>query len=127
MVNASRNNCFNTIQFLTALQVFLGYAAGHLNAELPQLPMKLLFVIQGVPVFFLISGFLIWTSLNQENNPKVFARKRILRIYPELWGGVGLSVIVIIVLYSDHIKWNQFQPLPPSQAWTWDLMEPSRF
>lgn len=53
MGNVSRNNCFNIIRFLAALQVFLGHAARHLNVELPQLPMKLFFVVQGVPVFFL--------------------------------------------------------------------------
>ena len=127
MGNASRSNCFNIIRFLAALQVFLGHAAGHLNVELPQLPMKLLFVVQGVPVFFLISGFLIWTSLNRENNLKAFVRKRILRIYPELWGGVVLSAIVIIVLYSDHIKWNRFIPWIATQStvlqfWTPDCL-----
>lgn len=84
-----KSNCLNLLRILAALQVFLGHASVHLNSELPQLLTKPLAIIQGVPVFFLISGFLIWNSLNRDNGLKSFAQKRILPLYPELWGGIA--------------------------------------
>ena len=82
-----KTNSLNLIRILAALQVFLGHTAVHLNFEPLQLLTKPLAIIQGVPVFFLISGFLIWNSLNRDNSLKSFTQKRILRLYPELWGG----------------------------------------
>lgn len=101
-------NCLNLIRLLAAIQVFLGHASGHLKTSLPDLLVKPFSIIQGVPVFFLISGFLIWNSLNRNSGFKQFAKKRVLRLYPELWGGVLLSVITILALYREPIHWNQF-------------------
>ena len=103
-----KTNSLNLIRILAALQVFLGHTAVHLNFEPLQLLTKPLAIIQGVPVFFLISGFLIWNSLNRDNSLKSFAQKRILRLYPELWGGVLLSVITILFLYGESLNWPQF-------------------
>lgn len=86
MKSMKEKNCLNLIRILAAIQVFLGHASEHLNISLPGLLMKPFSIIQGVPVFFLISGFLIWNSLNHNSAFKQFAKKRILRLYPELWG-----------------------------------------
>lgn len=101
-------NCLNLIRLLAAIQVFLGHASGHLKTSLPDLLVKPFSIIQGVPVFFLISGFLIWNSLNRNSGFKQFAKKRVLRLYPELWGGVLFSVITILILYREPIHWNMF-------------------
>ena len=82
-----KRNCLNLIRIIAALQVFFGHASAHLQVSLPDLFMKFLNIVQGVPVFFLISGFLIWNSLNRNSAFKQYAKKRILRLYPELWGG----------------------------------------
>lgn len=51
----------------------------------------------GVPVafFFAISGFLIASSLDRDDNLKRFAFRRALRIYPALW----IAILVPLVLY----------------------------
>ena len=83
-------NCLRLIRLFAALQVFIGHSSAHLHIELPLFFKNLFSIIQGVPVFFLLSGFLIWNSLNQDDNAKSFFKKRILRLYPELWGGYCL-------------------------------------
>lgn len=85
--HSNRNNSLNFIRLLAAFQVFLGHADTHLNLNLPDNVLNVFNTLQGVPVFFLISGFLIWASLGKVNDFKTFAKKRILRLYPELWGG----------------------------------------
>ena len=85
-----RISCCSSIRVLAALQVFIGHSSAHLHIELPFFLKSLFSILQGVPVFFLLSGFLIWNSLNQDDNAKSFFKKRILRLYPELWGGYCL-------------------------------------
>ncbi len=58
-------------------------------------------VFQGVPVFFIISGFLIWKSIENTDCWKDYLRKRVLRLYPELWCAVLLSIISIVLMYDD--------------------------
>lgn len=101
-------NCLRLIRLFAALQVFIVHSYAHLHIELPLFFKNLFSIIQGVPVFFLLSGFLIWNSLNQDDNAKSFFKKRILRLYPELWGGVLLSVITLLVLYINQINWLPF-------------------
>lgn len=52
----------------------------------------------GVPIFFVVSGFLI--SLSYERNPSLreYARNRLLRIYPALWVCLAISIASAVVL-----------------------------
>lgn len=104
----NKANCLSLIRLLAAIQVFLGHAVTHLQIKIPTIFMEFLGVFQGVPIFFVISGFLIWNSLNKESDLKIFAQKRILRLYPEMWGGVLLSVLSILLLYGSRINWKTF-------------------
>jgi peptidoglycan/LPS O-acetylase OafA/YrhL len=60
---------------------------------------------KGVPLFYCMSGFLIWDSIERSNTFREYARKRIFRVYPELWGAVVASLISIIVIYREKIIW----------------------
>lgn len=104
----NRNNSLNFIRLLAAFQVFSGHADTHLNLNLPDSVLNIFNTLQGVPIFFLISGFLIWASLEKTNDFRTFAKKRILRLYPELWGGVLLSVTSLLVLYRENIVLKPF-------------------
>lgn len=55
---------------------------------------------QGVPIFFLLSGFLIWDSVGRSRNYPDYLKKRFWRIYPELWLGILVEIIAIIVFYG---------------------------
>lgn len=85
-----KKNCFNFIRMIAAMQVFLGHASEHLNVALPQVMRSILSCFNGVPIFFLLSGFLIWDSIGHTAGFKQYAVKRFFRVYPELWGGASL-------------------------------------
>ena len=56
--------------------------------------------INGVPVFFLISGFLIWLSIGRTKDFKSFCIKRVLRLYPELWFSIIIEVVCLLLFYE---------------------------
>lgn len=91
MISANRQNNFDLIRLLAAAQVVLAHAIGHTDLK-DQLPawgrriFEALMLFPGVPVFFVISGFLIARSY--EKNPSDLAGyfwRRGLRIFPALW------------------------------------------
>lgn len=83
-----------------ALQVFYGHAVAHLKLPTSTFASSVFAVFRGVPIFFILSGFLIWNSLDRTPNLKTFVKKRVLRLYPELWCAVILSVLSIVILYD---------------------------
>ena len=66
---------------------------------------RLLEPFQGVPIFFTLSAFFIWLSLSKNRTvlPQ-YIKKRFLRIYPELWIVVLMSVIVVLLLYHENTE-----------------------
>lgn len=91
MNSPHRQNNFDLIRLLAAGQVVLAHAIGHteLAAKLPTWGKQVfdaLMMLPGVPIFFVISGFLISQSF--ERNPddwKGYFWRRGLRILPALW------------------------------------------
>lgn len=57
----------------------------------------------GVIIFFLVSGYIIPSSLNNSsNNPiKLFAIKRFFRLYPAYWASIVLAIIIGNI-FLDH-------------------------
>lgn len=62
----------------------------------------------GVDIFFFISGFIIYYSIDRSNyyeNPVAFLRKRLLRILPLYWTATALFIVMHLALnqlrYSD--------------------------
>ena len=97
-----RKNSFNLIRLLAALQVFVGHAVAHLKINYS---FKIITLFQGVPIFFFLSGFLIWSSIGRTSEFGEYIKKRVLRVYPELWIGVALSIVSILVLYIRNVDW----------------------
>jgi peptidoglycan/LPS O-acetylase OafA/YrhL len=96
---AERDNNFDLIRLYAALEVLYVHAVGWLGLP-PAAGLRLLMdVFAGVPVFFVISGFLVTDSLlRNADEPRRFATSRALRIYPALW--VNLAVIDLM-LWAD--------------------------
>jgi len=120
-------NCLNTIRLLAAIQVLWKHSLIHL--ELPNIPVLGDFVLffQGVPVFFTLSGFLIWQSIGRSHTFSDYAKKRFWRIYPELWLAVVVELVVLLLLYHQPIDWAQFGLFAIGQAtffqfWTLDCL-----
>jgi peptidoglycan/LPS O-acetylase OafA/YrhL len=58
----------------------------------------------GVELFFIISGFVIFMTLNKINNAKEFVLGRVARIYPPYWFCVTLYAVV--KLYFNQASFN---------------------
>jgi peptidoglycan/LPS O-acetylase OafA/YrhL len=105
-----RNNNFDLIRLLAAAQVVLGHA----SLLLPQHPgvlvehtMQWLSYFPGVPIFFTVSGFLIfWSFERNANNIGQFFKNRGLRIYPALW--ISFAVTIALLLSFRAISVSTF-------------------
>ena len=122
-----KKNSFNTFRLLAALQVLWGHTLWHLQIErIPIIGDFIEFFI-GVPVFFTLSGFLIWQSINQSKSFGEYAKKRFWRIYPELWLAVVVEIVVLLLLYHEPIHYPQLGLFTFGQAtifqfWTPDCL-----
>lgn len=127
MTYHKRDNCFNFIRLIAALQVFFGHASEHLFVPMPSGVKEIWWAFRGVPIFFILSGFLIWNSLERQTSFFTYCKKRLLRLYPELWGGVILNAVIILVIYKEQISTIPFFLFQCTQAtvlqfWTPDCL-----
>jgi peptidoglycan/LPS O-acetylase OafA/YrhL len=100
----SRENNFDLLRLLAALQVLLMHASVHLEFDLGFLG-NILENFSGVTIFFTISGFLITMSYDRNRKLKSYFRNRFLRIYPALW--VCLLFTIILMLARQSITFSQ--------------------
>jgi peptidoglycan/LPS O-acetylase OafA/YrhL len=64
-------------------------------------------IFPGVPIFFVISGFLVSQSYENSRNVRRYARKRALRIFPALW----VCFVVTIILLGAFVTLERFTSL----------------
>ena len=93
-------NNFDLIRLLAALQVMLKHALVYLGFEGSK--TDLLDIVPGVPIFFFISGYLIFQSYSNSKGLYQFAVNRLLRIYPALV--VCFIVSIALVLSSGYLQ-----------------------
>lgn len=83
---------------LAALWVFLFHVRPLFETSSPVIYQLSAYGGLGVPMFFVISGYVITYSaesnLEKKNSPLVFLKSRFLRIYPTFW----FSVVVVLIL-----------------------------
>jgi len=60
----------------------------------------------GVPLFFIISGYVIALSANNRTAVQ-FCVSRLVRLYPALWAGVIITVIILIVFDGKQFSVSQ--------------------
>lgn len=69
---------------------------------------------RGVQLFFLLSGFLIFKSLDKNSNIKTFYKKRLLRIIPSYWTIIVLNMLLFGVVLKTmpaddfHMGWTRY-------------------
>lgn len=89
-----RVNNFDLIRLLAALQVLVYHAVGHLQASELEWLATAVSYFPGVPIFFVISGFLISLSWERAPSLKQYLWNRALRIYPALWVCLVVSIAI---------------------------------
>ena len=92
-------NNFDLIRLFAATQVMVFHSLVHLSVETP-LWLKPFGVFAGVPMFFVISGFLISASYERSRSLRDYAEKRARRIFPGLW--LCLLVTFAVVALSGY-------------------------
>lgn len=98
----SHENNFDLIRLFAAGQVAISHTAGHFEIEIPGL-LWLLSYFPGVPIFFVISGFLISSTYERRPNLRSYAANRCLRIYPALWVCFFVTCITLIAFYRPEV------------------------
>lgn len=133
LMNLSRENNFDLIRLIAAIQVVFWHLNEHLNIEGYDSFFHFISFLPGVPIFFAMSGFLIYASFerNSENVEKYF-KNRFYRIYPGLWASV--IVLVILLIFTSGIEYHVFlnskffiwivAQLTFFQFWTPDILRP---
>lgn len=104
-----RINNFDLLRLLAATQVVFVHCYMHLHLE-ENFWFELINKFPGVPVFFVISGYLISRSYEKNSHIKNYFRNRILRIYPGLWG--CLIVTIITASIFGGINFINLQSIP---------------
>lgn len=100
---ACSHNCLNLIRIIAAFQVMFGHLVEHMELPISDNVFHGTYFFRGVPVFFAISGFLMWFSIGRSKSYKQYLGKRFWRIYPELWVAVIVELIILVILYH---KWD---------------------
>jgi peptidoglycan/LPS O-acetylase OafA/YrhL len=136
MSSPHRLNNFDLIRLLAATQVVLAHAIGHtpLVDQLPPWGKQLfdaLLMLPGVPVFFVISGFLITQSF--ERNPdqwKGYFWRRGLRIFPGLWVCLLMTLAALAAfgfLTGDFVLSKSFAAWLAGQVSFFQFYNPEHF
>lgn len=106
MINFYKNN-FDLIRLFAALQVMFMHSFGYLKLNnIPEIVTMILSYLSGVPIFFVISGFLISASYERVKNINEYIKNRFLRIYPALWISILIAIITMYIFYDQHIKFS---------------------
>lgn len=102
-------NGFDLIRYWAAISVmllhFTGYALmiGNNGKEILWRLRQIVSFFPGVVVLFALSGYLITASMDRIQSGKLFFKKRILRLYPELWLCTIVNLLVLIILVPEML------------------------
>ena len=97
-----RINNFDLIRLIAALQVVYTHGIHHLKIEglLFSFFEKFIQYFPGVPIFFTVSGFLIFWAFDRKPELKQYTVNRILRLYPALYACLAITILLLILSSS---------------------------
>lgn len=99
-----RENNFDLIRLYAAINVVVSHAIIHLHLPGRAVWDYALVAVPGVPIFFMISGFLVTESFLRSQGVGRFAWKRAVRIYPLLTVNIlTLEVLMILTGGSEAL------------------------
>jgi peptidoglycan/LPS O-acetylase OafA/YrhL len=126
-VTFPQKNNFDLLRLLAALQILIFHGYEHFKLEgqnlfIDFIVQRLIIYFPGVPIFFAISGFLIFSSFNMRKDLKVYFKNRFLRLFPGLW--VSFLITFIILFY---FKFLTFRNLFTLEIMSWVVGQISFF
>src|SRR3954471_5017382 len=105
-------NNFDLLRLLAATQVIVDHYFQHLKLPISRLGLDVIYLFPGVPVFFIISGYLISASYERNNSIKNYARNRALRIYPGLWACILVTLVIFTITGVNFLNKETLMWLP---------------
>jgi len=114
-----RTNNFDLLRLFAASQVVWFHAINNLELQYP-LPMvsAALHLFPGVPIFFVISGYLISMSYERSRSLRDYCVNRFLRIYPAL---VACFLLTLVMLTAAGV-WQRID-ISPGKLLQWVAMQ----
>lgn len=110
-----RHNNFDLVRLFAAAQVMLSHGIAHLRLPIPSTVASMIDALPGVPIFFVVSGFLITQSYTSGIGLGRYAANRARRIYPALWVNlIGLTAMLAIF-------GNLAMGLSHPRFWAWHI------
>lgn len=106
-ISKAAENSFNAVRLLAALQVAYVHAVAWLQLP-PTWGYDWIVQFPGVPIFFAISGYLVFDSLLRLQSFKQFAAHRAARIYPAL--AVNIAIIEVALYVAGQIELTRSTP-----------------
>jgi peptidoglycan/LPS O-acetylase OafA/YrhL len=95
------------VRFFAAFAVVMyHYTARHDSNSFPVLSELTKFGYLGVPLFFIISGYVISLSANNRS-PVEFAVSRFVRLYPAYWAGILITCAITICVSSYSYSYSE--------------------
>lgn len=92
-----RNN-INLLRLLAACQVVVSHLIGHFDLAPSDSPIVVAIrMFPGVPIFFLLSGHLIYRAWECDPNIWYYLANRGLRIFPALWAAFAVTLVVLFL------------------------------
>jgi peptidoglycan/LPS O-acetylase OafA/YrhL len=122
-----RRNNFDLLRLLAAAQVIYFHSVLFLDVEgrgYAALLHSLAAIFPGVPIFFVISGFLVSRSYENSRSTRSYFRKRALRIFPALWVCFGVTLLLLgAFLLLERISGRNFATVGDGflLSWTFPL------
>ena len=105
----ARQNNFDLIRLVAAGQVVLWHGIEHLKVEVHPLLLWLLGSFPGVPIFFVVSGYLVSASYRRSRSVGTYFANRGLRIFPGLW--LCFAFCFISIAWSYGLAGARWQDL----------------
>lgn len=107
MIKINRQNNFDLIRLFAAFQVVILHMNGHLKISSPgswwQGFLECIRPFPGVPIFFAISGFLIFASYDRNQSLRKYFKNRFLRIYPLIFVATIVTTILLIIFSTGKL------------------------
>jgi peptidoglycan/LPS O-acetylase OafA/YrhL len=99
-------NSFNAVRLLAALQVAFAHGTAHLNLP-PVWGHYWIAQFPGVPIFFAISGYLVFNSMLGLQSVPRYVAHRASRIYPALLLNIAvIEILLTLVGQTDVSRWT---------------------
>lgn len=102
-------NGFDLIRYWATFSVMLLHFTGYAMMLMPESGKTLLILrkislfFPGVVVLFALSGYLVMASMDRLQSRKAFFRKRVLRMYPELWLCTLVNLAILICMVPERL------------------------